>query len=135
MAKMKVLESTLRNALKDEERFPIGTVTLVEPGLGSDFGLPDSFIVGQTHWEPCELKRGNSVVKGLRPTQRRWHRQSLHLGVQTYGMTLRNDGVVNVVAIRLAGGLMGGLSEELLREVDLTKLDYDHVIRAFYTIS
>lgn len=68
-------------------------------------------------WVPLELKRGNSVVAGLRPTQRLWHRNSLNLGIQTYGMTLRQDESVSLVALRLSGGFNGDLLEdEICRE-------------------
>lgn len=114
--------------MRDVTRFPSGTVSFSEPGLGSDFGLPDAWVANAPAWTPVELKRGPSVVKELRPTQRLWHRNSLSLGIQTYGMTLRSDGTVALVALRLSGGFMSELLEDALGEVDLPSLDLPWII-------
>ena len=82
-----VLESDLRSILRDEERFPLGTVSFCEWARGGDPGLPDTWVAVAPLWAPVELKRGRGVIKGLRPSQRRWHKTSLLLNVPTFGLT------------------------------------------------
>lgn len=95
MRKGTVRESELRKILRDHGRFPIGSVSFCEYGLGGDPGLPDSWIDGGAgHWLPLELKRGPSVAKELRPSQRLWHRTSIERGIRTFGATLTTGGVV-----------------------------------------
>ena len=109
-----VLESDLRRLTRDERRFPPGTVSFFEPGVGSDFGLPDCFFAGLfpgmfRHWVPCELKRGPSVLKELRPSQRLWHRNSLHLGIPTYGASISLDeDRISIFKLSLIGKKISG---------------------------
>jgi hypothetical protein len=126
----KLLESHLRRQLREDKRFADGTVTLLEPGKGSDTGLPDSFFAVNGHWEPIELKRGHSVISELRPSQKRWHRNSLYHGIQTYGLLLRRDESVLMVALALSGGLMSELLEHPLAEFKLYEFNHGDVVNA-----
>lgn len=85
MKRTTVLESDLRNILRDESRFPMGTVSFCEFGKGGDPGFPDTMIAVTPNWQPLELKRGRAIIKHLRPTQRRWHKTSLLLCIPTFG--------------------------------------------------
>ena len=87
------IEADLRHIMQDDSKFPTGTVTFVEHGKGGDAGAPDTFFA-HDRWIPLELKMGPSVVKELRPTQRRWHLISLLLGITTYGATIDGDVVI-----------------------------------------
>lgn len=111
-----VLEGDLRKLLRDDARFPSGTVTFCEWAPGGDPGMPDSWVACHGRWEPLELKRGSSVVKELRPAQRLWHRTSLKLGIPTHGLTIEHTGG-RVLVFRLI------LNERVLEEVLLEEVD------------
>lgn len=91
MGKRPVLESKLRKMMRDPERFQDGAVSFVEWARGGDAGMPDTFIHKGDRLVPLELKRGESVVKELRPAQRLWHRTALTMGTPTYGATIVED--------------------------------------------
>lgn len=118
---MNALEKDLRKVMRDPERFPLGSVSFVEPARGSDVGLPDTFVVINRHHVALELKRGKSVVRELRPSQRLWHKSAILMGVKTYGATLTAEGDVLLVAIQLPGGT---LSSELT-EVTVSSVSLD----------
>lgn len=104
--------------MRDSSRFPIGCVSFVEPGLGADTGLPDTFVLINGLFVPLELKRGQSVVKELRPSQRLWHRTSIMRGARTYGAAIGSDNLVRLYEmIGSSGSLSGPLSEKLLSSV------------------
>jgi len=117
-------ESLLRNALRDVNRFPEGRIGFIEPANGSDVGLPDCLVAIGDRWKPLELKRGNSVIKELRPTQRLWHRTSLSFGIRTHGLVLRSDYSVILFEIKLSGGFSSELSEAIVCEFELDFIDY-----------
>ena len=74
--------------------------------------------------EAMELKRGPSVVKALRPAQRLWHRSTLSLGIPTFGLTLKMDGVsCLMVALSCSGGILGELNESQLWAGDAKHLN------------
>jgi hypothetical protein len=54
---------------------------------------------------PLELKRGQYVHKGLRPSQVRWHKDSHSLGIRTFGATITPDLVKVVELITTPDGL------------------------------
>lgn len=94
----KVLEANLRSILRDTARFPSGAVSFVEFAPGGDSGIPDCWIVDRgvnppVH-KPVELKLGISVIAGLRPSQRRWHKDSLNIGARTFGLAIDLEGTV-----------------------------------------
>jgi len=123
-------ESLLRNALRDPIRFPVGRISFIEPANGSDVGLPDCLIAVSDQLKPLELKRGMSVVKELRPTQRLWHRTSISFGVKSYGLTLCSDYSVMLFGLRLAGGFSGELHETLIGTFELHFIDYGDLSNA-----
>jgi hypothetical protein len=128
---MNALEKDLRKVMRDLERFPLGSVSFVEPARGSDVGLPDTFVVVDGHHTALELKRGNSVVRELRPTQRLWHKTAILIGAKTYGATLRSSGAVSIVRILLPGGHIGSeLTEEPIVSLPIERYCYDIVLRA-----
>ena len=137
MARIKVKENQLRGAIRSWPEHEDGKISFIEPGLGSDTGIADCLFIVGAHWVPVELKRGPSVVKELRPSQRAWHRASLHHGAQTFGLSLRNDGSVIMVALGLAGGLMSELIEtQMMSWQNMGQLDYSQVIQlinAYYS--
>ena len=126
--KRTVLEADLRFILRDESRFPFGTVSFCEFARGGDPGFPDSMIAGPRHWIPTELKRGGSVVKNLRPTQRRWHRTSLELGIPTYGMSISLNG--KQVLVFSLGLDSGGLNEYLIEAIEPEELELRRFLSA-----
>ena len=79
-----ILEGHLRSLFLKGDRFPPGSTFLVEPGRGSDTGIPDVWVVADHHYRPIELKRGSSPLGELRPNQIRWHKLALLRGVRTY---------------------------------------------------
>lgn len=129
MGRALVQESQLRKHIRAWPETEAGYVTFIEPavGAGADVGVSDCLITVRGQMRPVELKRGDSVVKELRPSQRRWHRLNLHSGLQTYGLTLRNDGQVVMFAIGLAGGLMSELIERKIMRCSLEELNYNAV--------
>lgn len=135
MGRMKVHENQLRSTVRGWGAYEAGLISFIEPGLGADTGLPDCLLLVGRHWEPVELKRGPSVVKELRPSQRRWHRASLANGAQTYGLTLRNDGMVVMVALGLTGGLMSELFETALLTKPLASLSHYDVVEQISSFS
>lgn len=120
----KVLESELRSRMRDAKFFPEGVVTFIEPGTGADSGVSDTLVIIDGVLVPVELKRGRSVLSGLRPSQRAWHRTQAHLGVKTYGATLTQDLLVLAYRIRLTGGIMSDLTETLIGTSSLDLFDY-----------
>lgn len=124
MAGSRVLEGDLRKIMRDPMRFPSGTLFFGEFGHGGDPGLPDAWLAGNSRWLPLELKKGNSVVKALRPSQRKWHRESLERGIATYGATIRGVGSQNVLIVRIV--LVGStLMEEYVADIAADELTYD----------
>lgn len=79
-----LLEEDLRSLFRKGDRFPPGSAFLVEPGRGSDTGIPDVWVIAEFHYRPLELKRGINPLKELRPNQIRWHKLALLRGVRTY---------------------------------------------------
>lgn len=128
MGRMKVHESELRRHIRSWPQHEQGLISFIEPGLGADTGFPDTtFLIG-AYQVPIELKRGRSVVKELRPSQRAWHRATLHAGGITYGITLLNDGSVLMVRLALSGGLMSELQEHAMdRWETLAEMEYSHI--------
>lgn len=112
--------------MRDPDRFPLGTVSFCEPGLGADAGLPDTWVAGDGRWEPLELKRGSrGVVAELRPSQVRWHKTSLRLGIQTYGASLRAcGGLVDMFRLGIEGKV---LTEELIECIPVQDYNYDRI--------
>lgn len=113
MAKARVKESLIRQVIRTWPEYEDGRVCFIEPGLGSDTGLSDTMFNSDLDGRliPVELKRGKSVVSELRPSQRIWHRQQLHWGNRTYGLVLRLDSSVRMMALSLSGGLMSEIQE------------------------
>lgn len=106
-------ESLLRQTIKEWPQYEDGRVTFIEPGMGSDIGLPDTLFNSNVDGKlvPIELKRGKSVIAELRPSQRIWHRQQLFHGNQTYGLLLTPYSASILYALSLSGGLMSELQE------------------------
>lgn len=98
-----MIESHLRSILRDDLRFPSNRITFTEFAKGGSSGVVDCWFAHGGRWNPLELKLGSSVVKNLRPTQRRWHRDSLELGIPTYGASI-DDNVVRVFELYLKAG-------------------------------
>lgn len=119
------LEKDLRSILRDERRFPLGTITFTEYAMGGDSGAPDSWFIADDHWQPLELKRGPSVVKKLRPTQIRWHKDSLIRNVRTYGATIHNGWV----AVFELGIKKSGLTEKFWCDFPQDEFSYTDLIR------
>lgn len=123
MGKRPVLESKLRKMMREPQRFKGGAVSFVEWAQGGDAGIPDTLIHMGNHLVPLELKRGESVVKELRPAQRLWHRTALTMGTPTYGATIVKDAAwsggfrIKIYSI--------GLRERTLIEVLLETISYD----------
>lgn len=121
-----VLEADLRSILRDADRFPSGTVSFAEFGFGGDPGLPDCLISSRGELErilrPVELKLGNSVVSGLRPSQRRWHKDSLRVGLRTFGLTISKSRIVRGFELELEGL---AIIERLKFEVGQGDLDFE----------
>jgi hypothetical protein len=122
------LEGDLRKLLRDLKRFPSGAISFCEFGKGGDPGLPDSFLAGARHWIPLELKRGKSVVRNLRPSQRKWHRDSLERDIPTYGATIIGEAPHRILIMRLLL-INGELSEELIAECSSQDINYDWLRR------
>ena len=128
---MNALEKDLRKVMRDLERFPLGSVSFVEPARGSDVGLPDTFVVIKRHHTALELKRGKSVVRELRPSQRLWHKTAILMGVRTYGATLTAEGEVLLVTLLLPGGkLSSELTEMIMSSVSLDQFTYKWLCEA-----
>lgn len=121
------LEGNLRDILRDEERFPFSCVTFTEFAKGGDAGAPDCWVAYAPMWVPLELKLGPSVVKKLRPSQRRWHRDSLEQGCPTFGASVW-EGYVHVFAIELQGG---DLVENCLGSFDVDGFNLCHLTPLF----
>lgn len=125
MANKPLKESLLRNALRDPSRFPEGRISFIEPAKGADVGLPDCLVATEDCWVPLELKRGKSIIKELRPTQRLWHRSSISFGIKTYGLTLCSDYSVLLFELKLhPGGFSAELSELFIQSFELDSIDY-----------
>lgn len=122
--KRKVMESELRRRMRDAAFFPEGLATFIEPGQGADSGVSDTLVAIEGILVPIELKRGRSVLSGLRPSQRAWHRTQASNGVRTYGATLTQDCLVLVYRIALTGGIMSELTELLIGTSSLQLFDY-----------
>ena len=130
---MTVLESNLRALLRETARFPSGTVTFCEFAKGGDPGMPDCWIAGnlclitgKRHWLPTELKRGPSVLKALRPSQRLWHRTSIELGIRTFGMTISYSGEsIDVFELGLSNG---NLFESMIGQMQPVNLTLSHFL-------
>lgn len=135
MGRMRVQESQLRKMIRSWPEHEQGMVSFVEPAVGADTGLPDTLFLLKGHLVGIELKRGESVVKELRPSQRRWHRSTLHNGGQTYGLTLRNDDNVLLVAIHLSGGVMSDLLERKIMRCSQAEFSFETVSRAINAYS
>ena len=102
----------------------------MEPGRGADSGLPDTFVLAFGRFIPIELKRGRSVVKELRPSQRMWHKSSILLRAATFGATI-HDGVVDVFQlILLEHSLAGKLDELLLATIRADSFSYSYLVDA-----
>ena len=123
-----VLEADLRHILRDVRRFPSGTVSFCEFARGGDAGLPDCWLAGRNQWLPLELKRGGSVLKGLRPTQHAWHRDSLELGIKTWGLTIAS----NTKKVLLFEFVLvnGQLNEALLQSFEPQDVKYSTIVAA-----
>jgi len=106
---VKKLERDLRAILRDEGRFRSSHITFTEFAKGGDAGAPDCWFTSGSHCHPLELKLGASVVKKLRPSQRRWHKDHLALGVHTYGASINGD-IVMLFELQL---YPGGILKEL----------------------
>lgn len=119
--KAKVLERDLRALLRDERRFPFGTVTFTEFAKGGDAGAPDSWIAALSHAQPVELKRGKSALKGLRPSQKQWHLSCAVYGVRTYGLAIDTTGAIRL--FRMCP--RGVLGEDLMAITDVNGFHYD----------
>lgn len=119
--KATVLERDLRALLRDESRFPFGTVTFTEFAMGGDAGAPDSWIAALSHAQPVELKRGKSALKGLRPSQKQWHLSCAVYGVRTYGLAIDTTGTIRL--FRMCP--RGVLDEELLVLTDVDGFNYN----------
>jgi hypothetical protein len=74
-------------------------------------------------WVPLELKLGPSVLKKLRPSQRRWHKDSLLAGIPTFGAAINRE-EVHVFRLELhEGGLLEScVSTSLTTAFNLTHL-------------
>ena len=130
---MGALERDLRKILRDQKKFPPGSVSFIEPARGSDFGLPDTMVLIGGLFIPIELKRGPSVVKELRPSQKVWHKLSISMGGRTYGATLDGSSV-KLYEIRLPGGsLSNKLEEQLLWVAVEDEFCHDSLSRFFLT--
>lgn len=127
MKRTKVFESQLRGLIKNWPEYDAGLVSFVEPGLGADTGVADCLFLIDAQLTPVELKRGLSVVKELRPSQRAWHRALLHAGARTYGLTL--TGMVSVILFKLSlsGGLMSDLEEAEIDSYSLSNFTFKGV--------
>lgn len=124
MARMTVKESALRRHIRTWDEYLAGLVSFIEPAVGSDTGLPDTLFLLRGRLVPIELKRGESVVRELRPSQRSCHRSTLHAGGQTYGLTVREDKQVLMYALHLEGGLASELGERKLMRCDISELTF-----------
>lgn len=107
-------ESLLRQLIRQWPEYEDGRVMFIEPGMGSDVGLPDTMMNSDLDSKliPVELKRGRSVVSELRPSQRIWHRQQLYHGNRTYGLLLTHGSSSILYALSLSGGLLSEIQEE-----------------------
>lgn len=126
---MDALEKDLRRVLQDPDRFPIGSVSFVEPGLGATHGLPDTFVLVTGRFTPLELKRGLSVVKELRPTQRLWHKSIIIRGASSFGAAIAKDGSVRFFQLFMWGrSISSGLGEEQIAHLpaDVISQDFDY---------
>lgn len=88
---MGVLEKNLRQLFRDGKRFPPGTASLCEPGLGSDTGLPDVWLLNGSGFSPLELKRGVNPLSNFEPSQRKFHKLSLLRGCPTYCLSIVDE--------------------------------------------
>lgn len=127
MGRMRVHESELRKAIRRWQEYEAGLVSFIEPAVGADTGLPDTLFLVRGQLVGVELKRGESVVRELRPSQRAWHRGTLHNGGQTYGLTLRNDGQVLMVALQLSGGETSELTERKIMRCSQQEFSFEAV--------
>lgn len=123
------LEGDLRDILRDEERFPFSCVIFTEFAKGGDAGAPDCWIAYKPMWVPLELKLGSSVVKKLRPSQRRWHKDSLLAGCPTFGAAIDGE-YIHVFRIEL---VQGGLHEVCASTSHKTAFKLDHLHQVFAT--
>jgi hypothetical protein len=89
---MAVLEKDLRDMFRDQDRFPYGSVTLIEPGLGCDSGVADVLVTVKPVMVPLELKLGDSVVSELRASQRAWVKDGHEFGRRHFGMSIAKSG-------------------------------------------
>ena len=131
---MNALEKDLRRVLQDPDRFPLGSVSFVEPGLGATHGLPDTFVLVAGRFTPLELKRGRSVVKELRPTQKLWHKSIIMRGAKSFGAAIAKDGSVRFFELFMRGvSISCDLEEEqivhLPADAILDGFDHDRLCR------
>lgn len=112
---MRLLESKLSKHVRSWPEYDLGLITFIEPGKGSDIGITDCLMNIDRRLVPIELKRGSAVLTQLRPSQRAWHRDQLANGVQTFGLTLVDNGSVRLFRIVLTGGRSGNLIESFLK--------------------
>lgn len=96
------LEKDLRTLLRSEDRFPSGAISFTEYGRGGDSGVCDCWFAFDRRWNPLELKRGAQVLNRLRPSQIRWHKDSLSFGIRTFALSLHR-GVITMYELSLEG--------------------------------
>ncbi len=120
-------ESALRLKIRTWDEYVDGFVSFVEPSIGSDVGISDCLFTIKSKLVPVELKRGRSVLRELRPSQRMWHRTQLHNGIKTYGLLLLRDDSVELYRLSLSGGFASDFIETLLLETDLESMSFKRI--------
>lgn len=122
------LENELRKILRDDSRFPSGAITFTEYAMGGDSGAPDAWFSCDSRWNPLELKRGKNPVKSLRPSQVRWHKDSLRRGVASFLATI-HQGKIEVYFLVIIGSaleakLIMAFDSSSFSEIDLNSCYY-----------
>lgn len=123
------LESDLRKLLRDRTKFNEEDFVFIEHGRGGDAGLPDVMLIEGKKFVPIELKKGPSVLKKLRPTQRGFHKQMAMLMVPTFGLTLHKDQVI-MFRLKVERRERLELAEKELFKVHQTRMNRNDIIRA-----
>lgn len=118
---MEVYEDDLRRLFRSGKRFPPGTVWLSEPGMGSDYGLPDVWVTIGTGFYPLELKRGVVPLQRFEPSQRKFHKLSLLRGCRTFCMSIIDKETALGYRIELARGELQAYIEEEFKLHELTE--------------
>ena len=107
-----ILECDLRRLFRDGKRFPPGSVWLSEPGVGSDYGLPDVWVLCDFGFIPLELKRGEDPLRRFEPSQKKFHKLSLLRGCHTFCMSIVSEELAIGFRMELLRGELKAYPEE-----------------------